>query len=169
MEDKIAVLADQLESTAEEQSVFEPRFVEKGVVNMLSLVASNPMTPPETLGAMSKSDHKEILCAIALNPSTDLLTLDELAKNPHASVRACVAKHPSATLFMWRLSNDPNPMVRYKLAGNETVPEHLFKVLLKDSDWRVAKRAKRTLAKLAAKDSIVNNVISKFSHLRRAV
>jgi hypothetical protein len=165
---KIDVLAEELTHAADEQ---EPAkgLADQSLINLLSLVASNPMTSSAVLDAISKRNCPELLCAVALNPNTDLNTLQELTKSEHACVRACVAKHASATHFMWKLSTDTSALVRYKLAGNESLPEHLFKVLLKDEDWRVVRRAKRTLRQLADRESLVRSMLVKIGQLRRAV
>ena len=102
----------------------------------------------------------EALCEIVSNPSADLSTLDELAQDCHEAVRACVADHPKAINLMWKLANDQSPLVRYVLAGNTNLPEHIFTVLAKDENHRVARRAKRSLKELRSRDSLVDRLFS---------
>ncbi len=146
------------------EKVDERNYAEEGLEKLLSLVASNPQTPNTVLSAISKKQSPRLLCQVASNPHTDLNTLDELARDDHESVRACVADHPKAMNFMWKLANDESAIVRYVLASNDNLPEHLFNVLAKDEDVRVARRAKRTLRKLKSQDSIVGHIFSIFMH-----
>ena len=156
----------KIEVNSDEQS--DREHAEEGLEQLLGLLASNPKTPRAVLSALSKKESPRLLCQVASNPQAELATLDDLAQDPHESVRACVADHPKATCLMWKLVKDPSPLVRYILASNRDLPEHIFSVLAKDENFRVARRAKRTLKEIQSQDSIVNRFFSVFATARRA-
>ena len=160
MKSKMESLADELESVAQDVQSATEYAAEQSLNRLLCLVASNPETSPGMLNALSRKDSAPILCAVALNPHTDLNTLRSLIHHPRVSVRACTAKHPAAAQFRWRLAIDDNPLVRYELASNDNLPERFLKALLKDKDWRVASRARRTLRQIAAKHCTDSGVVS---------
>ena len=151
----------KIEVFSEEKTEVEQ--AEESLEKLLSLVATNPNTPNTVLSAISKKHSPRLLCEVASNLHTDLTTLDELANDPHESVRACVADNPKAINLMWKLSKDQSPLVRYVLASNLDLPEHVFTVLAKDEDYRVARRAKRSLRQIQSQDSIVGRLFSVFS------
>lgn len=150
------------------EEVSELDRAEEGLEQLLSLVASNPQTPHTVLEAISKKHSPRLLCQVAANPHTDLNTLEELAGDAHESVRACVADHPKAISLMWKLVQDESALVRYVLASNKELPEHIFVALSKDQDFRVARRAKRSLKELRSEDSIVERIFSMFSSESKA-
>jgi hypothetical protein len=159
MKIKIEVFADDQKESERAQ---------EGLEQLLSLVASNPETPVAVLRAISHKHSSRLMCQVASNPHTDLATLQELVQDEHESVRACVADHPKAINFMWKLVHDRSPLVRYVLASNKNLPEHIFSVLVNDHDYRIARRAKRTLRELNSQDSLVGKFFSVFAPEQQA-
>lgn len=153
MKIKIEVFADDKKESGRAQD---------GLEQLLGLVASNPETPVAVLRAISHKHSRRLMCQVASNPHTDLSTLQELAEDEHESVRACVADHPKAINFMWKLVHDRSPLVRYVLASNKNLPEHIFSVLAKDEDYRIARRAQRSLRELDSQESLVGKIFSMF-------
>jgi len=100
---------------------------------------------------------------VAENPNTDLETLEQLIADKSPEVRASVAQHPNAITFVWKLATDESALVRYCLAMNPNFPEHVYQTLAKDENYRVARRAKRTLSKLKEADSLMGNFAQFFS------
>jgi HEAT repeat protein len=149
MKVKIEVLAENVD---------EAHLAEAELEHILSLVASNHDAPSDILNVMSKAKSTGVLMEVAENPNTDLETLEKLIEDKSPEVRASVAQHPNAITFMWRLATDPSPLVRYCLAMNPNFPEHIYQALAKDENYRVARRAKRTLAKIKEADSLISNI-----------
>jgi HEAT repeat protein len=149
MKVKIEVLAENVD---------EAQMAEAELEHILSLVASNHDAPSDILNVMSKAKSTGVLMEVAENPNTDLETLEKLIEDKSPEVRASVAQHPNAITFMWKLATDPSPLVRYCLAMNPNFPEHIYQALAKDENYRVARRAKRTLAKIKEADSLIGNI-----------
>jgi hypothetical protein len=159
MKIKIEVFANDEKGAAQAQ---------EGLEQLLGLIASNSQTPVPVLRAISHNHSRRLMCQVASNPHTDLSTLQELLQDEHESVRACVADHPKAINFMWKLVHDASPLVRYVLASNVNLPEHIFAVLAKDDDYRVARRAKRSLRQINSQDSLVGKLLSVFAPEQQA-
>lgn len=154
MKVKIEVLAENMD---------EARIAEVELEQILSLVASNHDAPSDILNVMSKAKSTGVLMEVAENPNTDLDTLEKLIADKSPEVRAAVAQHPNAITFVWKLATDESPLVRYCLAMNPNFPEHIYQTLAKDENYRVARRAKRTLSRVKAADSLVANIAHFFT------
>lgn len=100
---------------------------------------------------------------VAEDPNTDLETLERLVADKSPEVRASVAQHPDAISFVWKLATDESPLVRYCLAMNPNFPEHVYQALADDENYKVARRAKRTLSRIKSEDSLVANIAHFFN------
>ncbi len=145
------------------ENMDEAQIAELELEQILSLVASNHEAPSEILNVMSKAKSTGVLMEVAENPNTDLETLEKLITDKSPEVRASVAQHPNAITFVWKLATDESPLVRYCLAMNPNFPEHVYQALAKDENDRVARRARRTLSRIKAADSLVGNIAHFFS------
>ncbi len=153
MKVKIEVLAE---------NAGEAQIAEAELEHILSLVASNHDAPSDILNVMSKASSTSVLMEVAVNPNTDIETLEKLIEDESPEVRASVAQHPNAITFMWKLATDPSPLVRYCLAMNPNFPEHVYQALAKDENYRVSRRAKRTLANLKKDDTLMGSIVHYF-------
>lgn len=145
------------------ENIDEANIAEVELEHIMSLVASNHEAPSEILSVMSKAKSTGVLMEVAENPNTDLETLEKLIADKSPEVRASVAQHPNAISFVWKLAADESPLVRYCLAMNPNFPEHVYQALSQDENYRVARRAKRTLSNIKAADSLMGNIANFFS------
>jgi hypothetical protein len=146
MKVNIEVVAD----TAKEESI-----VNEGLEAVLMVFANNPNAPDQILEAVAESSIASVRAEVASNPSASLVVLDQLIHDENAEVRAAIAQHPQAVHYCWKLAVDPNPLVRYCTAMNPNFSEAIYVMLAQDSNERVARRAKRTIAKLRSRENPV--------------
>jgi hypothetical protein len=135
---------------------------------ILRLVAGNPKTSHEILNAVSKQTSPSVLQEVAQNPHTDLETLDDLLHDPRPQVRAALTSHPSLINFVWKLVADTSPLVRYRVAKTQGLPEHVYEALLHDSDLNVRRRAEFSLNTLRQAENVLVWLSDVFSGRRKA-
>ena len=139
----------KIEVSAEERD--EASVAGEGLDEVLRVVASNPKSSQQMLDAVSASKSRCVRMEAAGNPNASLETLDKLINDEEAEVRAALTQHPDAIQFLWKLVSDRSALVRYCVALNPTFPEHVYQVLSRDENERVARRARRTLSDIRTK------------------
>ncbi len=136
-------------------------------------LAKNPNLPLEIIEVLASSDSSMVRGVISANPATPASLVEKLAEDedvfvkmyvfrgnfnklsPSAikrlsededlNVRASVAYHSKDPELLEKLSNDPMPFVRQKVAINKVTPENTLEKLKNDKDQFVRARSEENL------------------------
>ena len=145
-------LADSTNSLAIMQKLSDdPNFVAR--VN----VARNPKASRDILEKLAEDDNEWVQSTAIYNLllGRSLNDLDHLADHKNRLVRSDVAATTNSPAIMQKLSNDPHPIVREKLAKNPNIRTDILEKLAQDNNEDV-KRAALSYLETGPFDSLSN-------------
>jgi len=101
-----------------------------------SYIAINPLTPADLLEKLASDEDELVRMRVTMNPKIKPETLIRLSEDADTNVRAQVAYNTKDPKLLEKLSNDPTPFVRMKVAMNKATSTSTLEKLKNDKDLR---------------------------------